>query len=145
MLSEKTFADHLKFQLKNHENHDYQGFQGNHQFWESQTDPAFLAQVIASTPVFNFVKISKTSYFKNPPIRPIHQMNESQESAFQILSLYPFQKLTKAFNLHELKSAYRAALLKTHPDQGGTAESFYEIRKSYEILKSLVTKDCEKK
>ncbi len=103
--------------------------------WKSSLDPQGLAQIIGFTPVF------KTGYKKYVnPIRPRipHVMTSEQTLAFENLSIWSPQ-LSNAFNRFELKSSYRQALLKTHPDQGGSAESFLQVKKSYEILSSLVT------
>lgn len=44
--------------------------------------------------------------------------------------------LESPFNLIELKSAYRKAALKHHPDCGGKAEDFIQIDKAYDLLLS---------
>lgn len=103
--------------------------------WKSSLDPQGLAQIIGFTPVF------KTGYKKYVnPARPRipHIMTAEQTAAFENLSIWS-ESLTSSFNRFELKSSYRQALLKTHPDQGGSAESFLQVKKSYEILSSLVT------
>lgn len=102
--------------------------------WESSLDPLGLAQIIGFTPVF------KTGYKKYAnPIRPRipHIMTVEQNLAFENLSIWS-KSLTNAFTSFELKSCYRQVLLKTHPDQGGSTESFLQAKKSYEILSSLV-------
>ncbi len=102
--------------------------------WESAIDPLGLAQIIGFTPVF------KTGYKKYVnPVRPRipHVMTLEQKLAFENLSIWS-KTLSRAFASFELKSSYRQALLKTHPDQGGSTESFLQVKKSYEILSSLV-------
>ncbi len=102
--------------------------------WESALDPWGLSQIIGTIPVY------KTGYkkYKSVPLpRKPHLMTPEQQLAFENLSLWA-PVLTNDFNRIELKSCYRAALLKTHPDQGGNAESFLAVKKSYEILKSFV-------
>ncbi len=106
--------------------------------WESSLDPSGLAQIIGFVPVF---KTGHKKYKPTPPaparVRIPHVMNLAQTLAFENLSLWSPQ-LSPGFTRIELKSCYRFALLKTHPDQGGTSESFFQIKKSYEILSSLV-------
>ena len=101
--------------------------------WESSLEPAGISQILAQVPVF------KTGYkrYKSSP-RPSHIMTVEQRIAFENLSIWS-PLLKDNFNRFELKSFYRQALLKTHPDQGGTSERFFGVKKSYEILRSLVT------
>lgn len=47
-------------------------------------------------------------------------------------SLFP-----ESFSLGQLKKAYKLAALKNHPDQGGSHESFLELRKCYDILEGF--------
>lgn len=37
-------------------------------------------------------------------------------------------------NMAEVKTAYRAAAVRTHPDRGGTSEGFHEIKTAFDIL-----------
>ncbi|MEK6627539.1 MAG: DnaJ domain-containing protein [Bdellovibrionota bacterium] len=69
--------------------------------------------------------------------RPSHLLNEAQRSALMLLKSY-CPHIADNFNLHELKSAYRHSVLKTHPDQGGNSETFQQVKKSYQILFALV-------
>ena len=73
--------------------------------------------------------------------RPTHLLNEVQTAALRLLQAYS-PLLKDNFNFSELKAAHRAAVLKTHPDQGGTSESFQEARKSYQMLLALVKKQA---
>ena len=102
--------------------------------WESALDPWGLSQIIGTIPVY---KTGYKKYKSVPQPRKPHSMNIQQILAFENLSLWA-PTLTNVFNSNELKSCYRTALLKTHPDQGGNAESFLSVKKSYEILRSLV-------
>lgn len=102
--------------------------------WESALDPRGLSQMIGTVPIY---KTGYKKYKSVPRPRKPHAMNPQQQLAFENLSLWA-PPLTNDFNRIELKSCYRAALLKTHPDQGGNSESFLAVKKSYEILKSLV-------
>lgn len=45
--------------------------------------------------------------------------------------------LATPFTLAELKSAYRKAALKAHPDCGGTEAEFIKVDNAYDLLKSL--------
>jgi hypothetical protein len=69
--------------------------------------------------------------------RPAHLFNAEQASAYETLKQWS-SELTENFSRSELKRAYRIAVLKTHPDQGGSSESFQDARKCYQILEALV-------
>jgi hypothetical protein len=49
--------------------------------------------------------------------------------------------LESPFTLLELKSAYRKAALKTHPDLGGSEKAFIAVDQAYDFLKSLAKED----
>lgn len=109
--------------------------------WESSLEPAWIAQLIASLPPIKSIYRPLYIYQKNKTTqRQPHFYSEIQMQAFQSLNQFLVSPLQLGFYSSELKSAYRQALLKTHPDQGGSAETFQQVRKCYEILKPLVTK-----
>lgn len=106
--------------------------------WESQLEPMGLAHLLGELDHYNFK--NRSHYMRYPKtIRPAHPMNEDELCAYHILNTYK-PSFKNNFNLTELKSAYRVAVLKAHPDQGGSAESFHAVKKSYEILLALVIK-----
>lgn len=114
--------------------------------WESHLDPFGLAQLMGEVhvttnnkPVVNKAYPRAKVAARTPirPQRPSHAMNEAQMAAYQQLKAH-CPKLQDNFSTHELKSAYRLAVLKTHPDQGGTSDIFQDVKKSYQILAALV-------
>ncbi|MBY0554762.1 hypothetical protein K2P97_09550 [bacterium] len=113
--------------------------------WESHLEPFGLAQLMGEVHVTTYNKTVVTKAYPRPkhatrpirPQRPSHTMNEAQTAAYQLLKAH-CNKLQDNFNSHELKSAYRLSVLKTHPDQGGTSEIFQDVKKSYQILAALV-------
>lgn len=112
--------------------------------WESHLDPFGMAQLIAEVNIAPLYRASINKKYPKPPtpkaaLRKSHLLNEQQSQALQVLMAYT-QVLRDNFNLHELKSAYRNAVLKTHPDQGGNSETFQDVKKSYQILLGLVKK-----
>ena len=106
--------------------------------WESSLEPAWLSQLVGMVSPIKFTQPYIYRYGRT--IRKAHLLDIEQAQAVETLNAYQSIPLHPGFYSQELKSAYRAALLKTHPDQGGTAESFQQVRKSYEILVSFVTK-----
>lgn len=101
--------------------------------WESSLEPFALAELLGKTSIF------KTSAKKYKPsfVRPSHDFNAEQKQAFAALIRWA-PALKDNFTKTELRSGYRQALLKTHPDQGGLNENFWAVKKSYEILRSFV-------
>ena len=102
--------------------------------WESALDPFGLSEIIGKTAVFPKAKKKYVSTFVRPP----HAFNAEQKQAFEELRQWA-PELKTNFSKAELRSQYRKSLLKTHPDHGGSSENFWSVKKSYELLKSLVT------
>ena len=118
--------------------------------WESSMEPFGIAQLMAelqtvtgTQPGHTFGTRARKAYphtvrpVTPPPPRPPHTLNPEQAVAFTQLAQWAPQ-LAGNFDFRELKSAYRTAVLATHPDRGGTGESFQQVRKSYHILTALV-------
>lgn len=107
--------------------------------FEGILEAQFMTQVMAElgrTEVFHAPKLVRGYKLKKPARKP-HLLTEIQKSAYDILRVYS-PHLTEYFNWAELKSCYRYALMRAHPDHGGTSESFQDVRNSYATLKSLV-------
>lgn len=111
--------------------------------WESHLDPFGMTELMSKINVAPFYKVDlqKAYPVKRQPRaefkRPSHLLNEQQTAAFNVLKSY-CPHIKDNFNLHELKSTYRHSVLKTHPDQGGSSETFQQVKKSYQILLALV-------
>ncbi len=140
MKSESNFAETLEEITKNQSvNSDAMNAAKASSFnfsagWESQLDPFGMSDLIGRTAVFK----SQVSKYKSTFKRPVHLFNDEQKQAFEYLCKWS-PKLQDNFSVIELRTNYRMALLKTHPDHGGTSEIFWATRKSYALLKSLVT------
>ncbi|OFZ30233.1 MAG: hypothetical protein A2622_10355 [Bdellovibrionales bacterium RIFCSPHIGHO2_01_FULL_40_29] len=130
MKSERGFSEILESFTETFES--YPG-SSTYSEWETALDPLGLAQMIGQIPVYKSGYKKYVTSFKRTP----HSFTPEQSEAFESLSKWS-STLTNSFNKIELKSAYRQALLKTHPDHGGSSESFLLTKKSYEILRSLV-------
>jgi hypothetical protein len=107
--------------------------------WESLLEPSHLAFLMGQ--ISRMAPPSPHSQRAYPArIRPDHLLNDEQKLAFESLQSYaPHLKLN--FNTRDLRSAYRSGVLKTHPDQGGTAETFQAVKNSYHILFAFVTNE----
>lgn len=115
--------------------------------WESALEPFGIAQLMAElqtvTGAHSELGRARKAYphtvrpVTPPPPRPSHTLSPEQAVAFTQLAQWAPQ-LADNFDFRELKSAYRTAVLATHPDRGGTGESFQQVRKSYHILTALV-------
>ena len=78
--------------------------------------------------------------FKQPPKpRPEHKFSPAQKSAYEEIMKYS-PSLKANFNSQELKKAYRAALMATHPDRGGNALAFWKVQEAHSILGALTAK-----
>lgn len=110
-----------------------------HAGWESTLDPAGLAYIMGQTSIYTTVSTAKSPYkkYRANYQRPTHTFTDKQALAYADLSKWA-PELKNNFNYKELKTNYRLALLKTHPDQGGSSENFWSVKKSYEVLCSLV-------
>ncbi|MBC7467189.1 MAG: hypothetical protein H7256_14460 [Bdellovibrio sp.] len=114
--------------------------------WETVLDPAGLAYLMGQTSIYTNKSTNPYNKFKRStnrpaqtqpvPARATHTFNDEQALAFADITQWAPQ-LPINFNHKELKTSYRLALLKTHPDQGGSSENFWSVKKSYEVLCSL--------
>lgn len=162
-LNEKNFHDIFKkiqqqtanSPLKNATNDDFKPTPTSYLAeWESALEPAWMAQLmslpraetISSTQLHN--RNAQKKYAQHMPQRsqsPLspaprkeHALNEIAIEAYLYLLKYTSTPLSKGFSMRELKRGYRQALLKTHPDHGGSSEIFQKTKKSYEILIEFV-------
>ena len=129
--------------------------------WESTLDAADFVQIMTLTHVHcqnHFTNRAK-AYARSakPPyktqdtkeasaaptnIRPAHALDAHQLEAFNFFKAIS-PKFANNFSKRQLKSVYRAALLKTHPDtcdhaDERTGESFQLVKKYYPILEAFV-------
>lgn len=72
-----------------------------------------------------------------PPPKP-HALTERQREAMDFFRAHGFS-LGESFSRPELKAAFRRAALKMHPDRGGLASDFVQLREHYKALSSLWT------
>lgn len=151
MLKTKTFTDVLLETFERSVNLNGSSDSSPYSFnagWESTLDAYGMSRIMTQTPSFKF-KQQATAYIKMKPSRPRteriftesslpkHNFDSIQAKAFELLkALVP--QLPENFSFNQLKSAYRRAALKTHPDRGGASETFQQVKKSYHILTDLV-------
>lgn len=110
--------------------------------WESHLDAHGMSQLYKHLQQSRFsVSINKAYPIRRakPVVAPRtpHLFNEPQRQAYELLKTYR-DDFSEGFTKRELKSVYRFAALKSHPDQGGCSETFQEVKKSYQILSALV-------
>ncbi|MBC7741994.1 MAG: hypothetical protein H7061_07350 [Bdellovibrionaceae bacterium] len=108
--------------------------------WETLLEPSNLAFLMGQVQVLT-PNLPRTSKAYPPRPRPAHVFTPEQSGALDTLASFA-PNLQNNFNLRDLRTAYRAAVLKTHPDQGGTAESFQSVKKSYHILWAFVNTEA---
>lgn len=78
-----------------------------------------------------------------PPPRP-EAKRVRRESSPAAASAWSLLGLAPGATLAELKRAYRAHALSTHPDRGGNAEQFRAIQRAYERLSERLTRNRHK-
>jgi hypothetical protein len=99
-------------------------------------DPAHLAYLLGQ--VTRQGALPRGKYAVHPRPRTPHALTESQRQSYAFLKNW-ISDLSEAFTRAELKAAFRQAALLLHPDCGGTAESFMELRGHYHRLDSIFT------
>ena len=72
---------------------------------------------------------------RTPPPRPAHALSPDQRIAYDRIAA--LTGLPDNFSKAELKKAWRTAALRTHPDQGGTAEQFRLALEAYKLLSEM--------
>lgn len=108
--------------------------------WESVLDTQGLSHIYSLTDRYTFQprQIERLYKIKAKAPAPNHILNSEQSDALRLLNFSINGILQANFSQKQLKQAYRLAVLKTHPDQGGSSESFQEVKKCYQILLTLV-------
>lgn len=108
--------------------------------WSSDIDPMHLSYLLGSLDIETVPAVSalKNPYLKYKKIiqRPNHVLTSLQQKAFELINslLSQADSLPGNFNLQQLKRSYKKAALKTHPDCGGSHESFLALKSDYEML-----------
>lgn len=106
----------------------------------NQVDPAHMAYLIGQLEVFKMR--GKKQHYPAPKERPQrkpHAFSPLQKQAFTFIKGW-IHDLPEGFTENELKRAYRKAALVLHPDRGGSAQNFIELKAQYENLKTVFAK-----
>lgn len=108
-------------------------------------DPAHLAFLLGTIPVHRFrtpPPRPASPRAKSPPTppprprRPDHVLTERQKTATLWFAAQD-EVLPSDFTADELKKAFRALARRLHPDTGGTAASFLELKAHHAALKAV--------
>jgi hypothetical protein len=106
---------------------------------EFTQDPSHLAYLMGQVGRVSFASSRQYPRPATRPQRKPHTLTPAQAQAFAALQSWIFD-LSPAFTEGELKKAFRQAAHILHPDHGGQAEQFMELKSHYETLKAVVTK-----
>lgn len=102
-------------------------------------DPDVIAQLIGRTKTIKAYNYKTSIYkkFEKPQATlPPHRLSSSQSVAKEILARLGAD-LSPRFHPLELKAVFRKLALKHHPDHGGCAQKFQELKASVEELKTV--------
>jgi hypothetical protein len=108
--------------------------------WSSDIDPMHLSYLLGSLDIETIPTVNplKNPYLKYKKIiqRPNHILTSLQKKALELINsqLTSNDSLPENFNLQQLKRSYKKAALKSHPDCGGSHESFLALKSDYEML-----------
>ncbi len=97
------------------------------------TDPAHLAFLIGKIARAQSSRPVKSPYKPSISPRKTHELTFMQQEAFAFFTKH-MPELSDAFTRNEIKSAFRKIALVAHPDQGGTAAEFMQLREHYKTL-----------
>lgn len=104
-------------------------------------DPANLAYLMGQIGRFDFQKSGK-QYAKSPakpqvkPQRKPHNFTASERLSFEFLKTW-VADFSEGYTDSELKKAFRQAALALHPDHGGHAAQFIELKEHYAVLQKV--------
>ncbi|KYG62481.1 hypothetical protein AZI86_16750 [Bdellovibrio bacteriovorus] len=106
------------------------------------TDPSHLAFLMSQIGKFEFE--TRRGHYPRPAIRPqrprpAHAFSESQKQSFEFLKSY-IHDLSEGFTGAELKTAFRKAAIRLHPDHGGSTQTFMDLKTHYQILTEIVSR-----
>lgn len=99
-------------------------------------EPANLAFLMGTVPKFQFQKKptypAKTVVFTAPA-----HLTETQKAAYMRFYAWGFA-LPKRFSFVDLKAGFRKLAIQFHPDHGGEAGQFLELKEMFLILKESI-------
>lgn len=103
-------------------------------------DPAHLAYLMGQ--VGRTMPVSprgKYAHKPTPVVRKAHVLSDLQREALVFMKRF-LPSLDETMTSHELKKAFRLGALRVHPDRGGTAELYAELRSQHACLSTLFPK-----
>jgi hypothetical protein len=102
-----------------------------------------LSWMMSNIPRFSLgksqIENARTKYDIKLRPRPNHVFSSKAQEAFDFFSKLP-RTLTPNFDFQELKSCFRINAHSLHPDKGGSAESYIQLRNAYESLYSYLNR-----
>ncbi|WII71443.1 J domain-containing protein [Bdellovibrio sp. 22V] len=103
------------------------------------SDPAHLAYLLGQ--IGRVELQTPRGHYPAPKVRPQrkpHSFSPSQRQAYEFMKSW-IHDLSEGFTATELKKAFRQAALILHPDHGGNAQDFVNLKHQYEVLQSVVS------
>jgi hypothetical protein len=132
-----SFHSILEQKIRSQRTQDSQTFT-SHSARPADQDPAHLAFLMGALQRTAFSRPVTTLYPSAPkPPPPPHLLSESQQVAYGFLVAHGGD-LGPAFTQKQLRTAFRRAALRLHPDMNkGTSGPFIELKKYYAELGQL--------
>ncbi|MBC7753712.1 MAG: hypothetical protein H7Z71_05710 [Moraxellaceae bacterium] len=137
----KTFSEILSDQLSQNTCENSVESVASH--FSSGMDYAYFSELkFARTQPFSSGSLanSRSKYRMHVPEKPIDYILEThQKAALNWLNqrLSPDHRLIGRFSAYQLKTAFRRLAKASHPDLGGTPESFRELMSCFKVLSKL--------
>jgi len=104
------------------------------------SDPAHLAFLMSQ--VSRVQTSAPKGKYPAPVVRPqrkAHTLNAAQTQAFNFFTIY-IHDFSPGFTEAELRKSFRKLALILHPDHGGQAEQFMDLKDHYATLQGVFTK-----
>ncbi|MBV2169605.1 MAG: J domain-containing protein [Bdellovibrio sp.] len=100
-------------------------------------DPAHLAYLLGQ--ISRLEVHSPRGHYPPPKVRPqrkAHNFTSAQRLSYEFLKSW-IHDLSEGYTGSELKKAFRQAAMILHPDHGGSAQQFLELKEHYETLQGI--------
>jgi hypothetical protein len=131
-------------QILNHKLNDTANFADQNRAYplsENSLDPSHMAYLIGN--ISRMQTSVPRGHYPAPKVRPQrkpHNLSNLQRQSFEFIKSW-IHDFSEGFTEAELKKAFRQAAHILHPDHGGNAQNFMELKQHIDVLKSIFPKN----